>query len=813
MAEYLQSVVPTSGASSFPKILGENNDHIAKLPTTDHHDCAEEVFKHIRERAQAAYDKQVPLVIMVFAPVTPEQDIIFDFGGSKDFLTTDKIRKVVRETLGHKNFRVSLVTPSPFTGGWMCNPSLFSRTHGTADSLIRVISKSCGAALADSLVEYYTTRRSPLLSKEQKARAEYDNMMPVWPTLEQVGLLHGFHRKIHERLEHRLSPLGGNHQFNFDEDKDAWKTYVARRGMSLNDWKSRWHSLMGVDVGGRIAFLGPTFGGSRASQLFHVQYLVQVELETCYGDWGRSITGRTKKLFENFVVNANPDEETVKRVFDAVEFRSSSMTMAQILAKGLDLSCPGPGDGVKCRYWRDIPLDDNIYPKLQHAFSKIQESNLFEKVAMLPGETRHEFDEVRFLRASRWLAASVATEFASGTKQDIEDFVQKKIAPFVRLIRVTQCRLLQDDPVVSQIGLDWIASLPGLGPGSGMAANTATLEAQLQSSVRAQGPMTVAIPSNTPKTSGTYTSAVPSGPSHIFERGLVSQKNHIEPPTFNNLGHEIKWQTREAANSRLFKIPAENIVNEPAVKVVVTAPPEERIVKPVENIDQESGVKVVVAKPHSEPFVQPLVQRVNMSVIGKPTDEPGQQISGGHKPSLAPVDVKSLIIGSVNTAENLVSLANMTLTSLSTAQLATILSRHPELVDDIIATAIGKMNLGSDGNQIATATTQSVVESAPVTAATGANKENMNATLAGQLAREAGIHDPSVETSPAPAALAAPINPTPPQTPIAGGTIGNPAPVSATGPQARATQPPSAGEARLAGPDDFFENIKKHAKW
>ena len=847
--------------ASMSRVFGQHNNQIASLPT-DHHDCAESVFKHIRERALAAKKKAVPLLIMIFAPVTPEQDIIFDFGGSKAFLTTDKIRKVVRETLNHEDLQVTLVTPSPFTAGWMCNPSLFPRPRGTPDALIRVISKSCGAALADSLIKYHTTRKCPLLSADQRANAKYDDIMPVRRTQQQVDLFHGFHRKMHAILEQRLSPLGGNCNFNFDMDKDAWQIYDARRGMSLDEWKARWYSSTADrNVEDRIGSLGQAFGGDRASQLFHIKYLVQTELETCYGDWGKSITGGTKKLFENFVGNANPDDETAMRAFDAVEFRSSSMTMAHILTKGLGLPSPGPGEGVKCRYWRDTPLDDDIYHKLQHAFSKIQEHNIFEKVALFPGETRHEFDEVRFLRASRWLAATVATRFANGSRQEIDEFVRTRIVPFVRLIRVTQSNLLLDDPVVKQFGLEWIASIPGLGSGSGMSANTAKLDAQAQPLAGAQSPVTV----NTPKTNGTSPSVVPSGPSPILEHGASAENGLFEASTLNNSGNAGKRKSPddsdiEVAPSqkqrkvrpelKLYIVPAkrqpsqqakgpidmptENIVKGPVVKVTVPPPNEERVVKPVlltakeavpssqapfakpvESIVQEPDAKVAVTKPGAKSFAEPIVDPANKSAmesshkpVGNPTVEPDQRDSEGQIPAA----VQALIMGSVlaNTTNGGYSLANQALFSLSNTLFQELLKRHPKFVDEIMAAAVGKLNLGGDENQATTAATPSVVASGLVTTGTKAEKENGDTTSDGQVSGEVDMHGASVETSPAHAAL---VNPTPPQTPVNGRTIGDPA-ATASDSETRATpQQPSAGEARLAGPDDFFRNIKGHAKW
>ncbi|KAK3330511.1 hypothetical protein B0H66DRAFT_469846, partial [Apodospora peruviana] len=446
---------------SIPKVLGTNNDHITQL-SSDPKEFATALYEYIGDRAKVADEQKTTLFIMIFGPVTPEQDLCVDFDGRKAFITTSKIREVIRNAVNHDTLPVVLMTPSPFTGGWMCRPSLFVPSSFTWENMMRTIAKSCGAAFADSLVDLYSTKSSPLLSAEQRSKFKYDDIMPIWPTDAQRNLFHMFKRKVHETLGQRMAVLGAKHCLNMDANKDAWAVLARRKGRSLVDfWAKKWTAPEVMDIDGvdRYPFLGEAFGGTRASQTWHIQYLAGNELATCPRDWSSNTTGITKDLFSGFLKNDKPNEETIKRVFDAIEFRASSMILAQVLVNGLSLPIP---KGVKCRYWLDMSsvdgyLDDTFYHKFQLAFSNVH--NLFDQIAVFPGERRHDFKHVRFLRPSRWLAAAIAAKFTDASDQKITDFIRKSVAPLIQQIRGTQTALLLENPSVTRLGFDWIASL------------------------------------------------------------------------------------------------------------------------------------------------------------------------------------------------------------------------------------------------------------------------------------------------------------------------------------------------------------------
>jgi len=415
----------------------------------------------IRENAVKAKDRKTPLVIAIFSPVTPENDICVDFTGNQsgsEFLTRGHIKRWIQDATGDDDLAVVLVTPSPFTGGWVCYPSLFPREveENKIQNLARFLASSCGAAFADNFMDKFTKRVSPLLTEQQRGKIRYQNMMPVGPTAEQTRLLEELQSCIHDSLRQQFCKLAKKHGFHFAVSDDAWGEAFPRSGFSILQWKHKWGIGDDTEIEDnpdRFNFLGEAFGGTRLSQNFHLRYLVSIELNTCPGDWLKNTTGITNRLFKDFIERSGlPDLDEFKRVFDAVEFRGSSIKFAGLLATALDLPTK-----ASCRLWPDVVLDDDQYKKLQSAFGQVRD--LFPDAPLKPGEVRNVFKDVRFYRPARWISCAIAMHFANGNSNDIKKFIEKEVVPLVEGVRLTQEALLKGHPRVSEMGKLWLRSL------------------------------------------------------------------------------------------------------------------------------------------------------------------------------------------------------------------------------------------------------------------------------------------------------------------------------------------------------------------
>ncbi|KAK0729928.1 hypothetical protein B0H67DRAFT_478890, partial [Lasiosphaeris hirsuta] len=436
------------------QVLGPNGDFIVNMPANTR-GVEADFLGQVAARARAADERKTTLFIMVFAPVTPEQDICVDFEpGRMAFITTDMVRDAIRGAIGHNKLPVVFMTASPLTGGWMCNPSLLGLSTGASqDSMLRLISQSCGAVFADYFMNVFTKRGTPFLTDEQRAKFRYDDITPIWATEVQTNTLHKVQRGIHELLEQRHTILAEKHNLDFKLENDAWPCLRPRTSRPLQGfWARKWNQPedMDIDKVDRFGFLGQAFGDSRMSQIFHLKYLAKIELATCPGDWALTGAAFTKELFRNFLATAEPDEVNVKRVYDAIEFRASSMTLAHILAQALGLPIPG----ARCRHWSEAGVR---HSKFQTAFAVVH--NLFGKVAVLPGEIRNELKCVKFFRSSRWLSAAIANKFEDSSDVEIQKFVEMKVAPLVNRIRQTQFDLVKENKSIARLGMEWIAPL------------------------------------------------------------------------------------------------------------------------------------------------------------------------------------------------------------------------------------------------------------------------------------------------------------------------------------------------------------------
>ncbi len=459
--------VDETNDGTLDKILGNATDDMIALPN-DNERFVTTFLERLATSARQAVAKKTALVVIVLAPVTPEQDICVDFGGKKIYLTAERLCEAI--TVAVENTQappVTLVTPSPFTGGWLCRPSLMNNSGSlTTITMMRDIAKSCGGAFANAFISSFTKGDSPIMTEAQREKLEYSDPMPLNSTPEQIRALHQFQRQIHESLEQRCSGFAQEHGFILKPSAargpfsfvDSWTQYGPRKGRPLDVWANRWPSPRPtIDDPHRFEFLGEAFGGTKDSQFFHLKYLAAIELDTCPGDWDRQVGGITRDLLSNFTQRLMPGEDDVKRVLDTIEYRSSCMITAQMVVKAFGLPLP---DGLKCRYWHDKMdgVSDEYYKNLRFAFSAVL--NLFDQAALLPGENRHEYKNVRFWRASRWLSAAIASQF-EGAKT-IENFVQNNVAKLIAKIRETQKTLLVENPAVSRAGRIWIAAL-GLG--------------------------------------------------------------------------------------------------------------------------------------------------------------------------------------------------------------------------------------------------------------------------------------------------------------------------------------------------------------
>ncbi|KAK4124817.1 hypothetical protein N657DRAFT_632768 [Parathielavia appendiculata] len=363
--------------------VGDNNQDISSIPN-DNNGFEAEFLKRLAASARLAAMRRTTLVVVIFAPITPEQDIC--------------------DAVNDAQLPIMLVILSPFTGGWLCRPSVLNPACPNYYNMMRITAKSCGGAFASRFIRSFIEWSASFITQYQREKVKYDDPMPLRPSELQVKSFHQFQRQIHDRTLPGTQPASSTPGLSM-----PLATVIALR--RAQHWGQ---PRAAINYANQFESFGEAFGGTKELQSFHL----------------------------NFSQGLMPDEDDVMRVFDAIEFRASSNILAKMVAKAFNLPLP---DDVKCRYWHDKSdgVSDEYYKRFQDGFG-------------------HEFKNVRYPRAARWLAAATALRFQNGSREDIANFMTKNVARFIDKIRGTQKMLLLEDQSVQRKGLNWIAAL-GLG--------------------------------------------------------------------------------------------------------------------------------------------------------------------------------------------------------------------------------------------------------------------------------------------------------------------------------------------------------------
>jgi hypothetical protein len=389
------------------KLLGHGGDQI-----THHSDFLEAFLAKVEERACIAQANEKSLVILYFGPVTPEQDLCIDIK-TGSYLTLNKLRHHIRSTVGGADIPVVLVSTSALTAGWVCKPAFCGPSLVTTpEDALALVAKNCGGVFASRLIAIFKSHRSPLIPETLRSKLQEWDIMPTNPTDPQVQRLNEFHMKLHSLLKHRFSPLAQTHGFEFCPEHDAWTIeYGPRVGRSLQQWALNHDGNIPQSRG--LSFLASMFGGTFESQMFHLEHIIKMELNTCDPDWCFGHANGTLVKFQRLLdPGCHVVEQEILRIFDIVEFRASSNILATLLAAYFDLKIPTGQDSEskECRFWKD-----NVAPesKFNLAFQTLRHfATTFDTdrcgLALFPGETAHDTSFLRYYRAPRWLAAAVS---------------------------------------------------------------------------------------------------------------------------------------------------------------------------------------------------------------------------------------------------------------------------------------------------------------------------------------------------------------------------------------------------------------------
>jgi len=394
---------------------------------------AEEMRSRFLDEVAKRSSGSHPLLIVVCGETTLEQTIFFH-GPDGPTVTKNDIRDILKP-----DCQATLVTASPFTGGWLVNPFLGHNPKFDDHLAPYLASIHCGGAFTQKyLDEFQDNVKSPLVPSDQKrfitgfpsALTEHGCFTKKAQAAHQF-----FHEAVRRMMASRTTNAAAHHAFNFSEETN--ENPGPRKGPPPSYWKERWDALprtLTTAQSSGFEVLGTSFGGIKDSQTLHVRCLVRLEKSTCKGDWGLLTMSATEKLFNKFLETKNPVESDLMHVLDVIEYRSSAMMVADIVIDALGLRRP---QGQMCRDWdfskfcADEKANERLREAKRGAFGELPEQT-FTNVAQSLGRVYDKNFSPIFHRPALYLAAAIAEHAVQNFEQDDLRYYQEWARIFVR---------------------------------------------------------------------------------------------------------------------------------------------------------------------------------------------------------------------------------------------------------------------------------------------------------------------------------------------------------------------------------------------
>lgn len=303
-------------------------------------------IENIKGKAEVIKKFQYDLVIIVCGPTNLEQDIYFGTPDYMPCIRSTHLRDVMSADEG--NFRAVVITPAQFSAGWQINPCFCKDdTFRPRTDTLTLMARQFGAIFAKPIAEKVLGWDCPMIDSskvdpETRRCERYPGPVPL-PNEHRIVM-----EKVHKVLAGRLAVGHDDHSFSFDTATDEWEKLIGpRRGETLDAYKQEWDKL-GVATGQRsgMPFLGNLFGGTRFSQLAHIEHLVMESLTTWQGVWTDSWGRTARSKFQQFLDKGSPDDSDCHEMFNVMEQRASLLVMADLVVKHLELPVK-PGE--RCR--------------------------------------------------------------------------------------------------------------------------------------------------------------------------------------------------------------------------------------------------------------------------------------------------------------------------------------------------------------------------------------------------------------------------------------------------------------------------------
>jgi hypothetical protein len=329
---------------------------------TDADVLKEKFVKAVSEKVGTLKRLNYPLVLIACGMTSLEQDIYFGEVTKERRLTLTELRDSSGEALNE--IEVIVITPALFSAGWQINVS-FGRAPpaSTRDKINELLARQFGGLFAKNHVQNFLGWNCPALDETRVDPAIRHGETfpgPALPSHELKQLITTLQNKIQSHLMGHLSAHPLDHSFSFSKDNDEWAAMMGCREAStyyedLGWYEKKWLELpksQGPESTSQgFSFLGNAFGGNMFSQLNHIKFLIEESYLAWPDHWASNFGQETKKGFERFKMQQTPDYLDCHEIFNILEHRATTSTLADTVIRFFGLPAP---NNQRCREWDQV---------------------------------------------------------------------------------------------------------------------------------------------------------------------------------------------------------------------------------------------------------------------------------------------------------------------------------------------------------------------------------------------------------------------------------------------------------------------------
>ncbi|KAI0544294.1 hypothetical protein F4679DRAFT_589657 [Xylaria curta] len=422
----------------------------------------------VKQKLEIAIKMKYPLLVIICGITSLEQDIYLGTIDAENRFSLKDLRDELGDSINH--VEATIVTPSLFSAGWQINPS-FGRQACTEmrGSRHEFLARQFGGIFAQDLSKSFVGWKCPALDE-----AKVDLMVraerfpgPVWPSDEVKGLISRLHIKIQSCLVGGLTASHMNHSFSFSQENDEWEILIRRRERPLDyralDWYERkWAKLPtaqsseSIDEG--YAFLGNAFGATRQSQLHHIKCLIKESYLAWPDHWASNFGEETKKDFERFMNNEEPDDLDCHEIFNVLEHRARQSILADAVVQYFGLSMP---HNQRCRDWDHLKWKQELSDAARSSLIKYF-GPVFGCVPgpnLPPGVNQNIMSKLqrRLESGANYVRAALGIHFL--TSQDSSKDAIDRIENFLQEVKVKQVELLASSSDIHILCCKWLNAI------------------------------------------------------------------------------------------------------------------------------------------------------------------------------------------------------------------------------------------------------------------------------------------------------------------------------------------------------------------